>query len=103
MENKQSSLKSKTSSFKKRPAAQQPGASHEQIAGKAHEIWLAKGCPQGCDLENWLEAEQQLQNKSAGRLTGDFDEDARLTSEVEGQLDDPSKPAGPRSPTSLGI
>lgn len=35
-------------------------ASHDEIAALAHQIYLKKGCPQGRDLENWLEAEEQL-------------------------------------------
>lgn len=34
---------------------------HDQIARKAYEIWLAKGCPQGQDYANWKEAEAALQ------------------------------------------
>lgn len=33
---------------------------HDQIARKAYEIWLAKGCPQGQDHVNWKEAEAAL-------------------------------------------
>jgi hypothetical protein len=34
--------------------------SHDQIARRAKAIWQAKGCPQGQDQQNWLEAEKQL-------------------------------------------
>lgn len=33
---------------------------HEQITQRAYEIYLKRGCPEGCDLEHWLEAERQL-------------------------------------------
>lgn len=33
---------------------------HEQVAERAHEIWLRKGQPQGQDLEIWLAAETEL-------------------------------------------
>lgn len=33
---------------------------HDEIAQRAFEIWLRKGCPAGCDEQNWLEAEQEL-------------------------------------------
>lgn len=33
---------------------------HDQIASRAREIWLAKGMPEGQDEQNWLEAERQL-------------------------------------------
>jgi hypothetical protein len=33
---------------------------HGEIATWADALWRQKGCPQGCDDEIWLEAEQQL-------------------------------------------
>jgi hypothetical protein len=35
-------------------------ASQDEIACRAREIWNARGCPDGCDVEIWLEAERQL-------------------------------------------
>ena len=32
----------------------------EQIARRAHEIWVKNGCKHGQDEQNWLEAERQL-------------------------------------------
>jgi hypothetical protein len=50
-----------------RPAgAQTPAATptvritREQIAQRAHEIWVKNGCRHGQDEQNWLEAERQL-------------------------------------------
>jgi hypothetical protein len=42
--------------------AEESGAhvTHEQIQDKAREIWHARGCPVGQDLEIWLEAEKAL-------------------------------------------
>lgn len=34
--------------------------SYEQIAQRAFEIWVAKGRPQGQDIENWKQAEGEL-------------------------------------------
>lgn len=34
---------------------------HDEIAKKAYEIWLAKGCPQGEEEANWLEAKAALE------------------------------------------
>ncbi len=31
---------------------------YDEISRVAYEIWLKKGMPAGCDMENWLEAEQ---------------------------------------------
>ncbi|WP_395746663.1 DUF2934 domain-containing protein [Prosthecobacter sp.] len=39
------------------PAASVP---LERIAAKAYDIWLAKGCPERCDLEHWEAARQEL-------------------------------------------
>lgn len=32
---------------------------HEEVTQRAQKIWQARGCPEGCDLEIWLEAEQE--------------------------------------------
>jgi hypothetical protein len=32
----------------------------EQVAQRAHEIWVKNGCKHGQDEQNWLEAERQL-------------------------------------------
>jgi hypothetical protein len=34
--------------------------SHDVIATRAEALWRARGCPQGCDNELWLEAERQV-------------------------------------------
>jgi hypothetical protein len=52
----------------KKPAATKPAKAatpaakptHDQIAAKAHEIWIAKGRPDGLCAQNWAEAEQLL-------------------------------------------
>jgi hypothetical protein len=33
---------------------------HEQIAQRAHEIWVKQGCRDGQDQQHWLEAERQV-------------------------------------------
>jgi len=33
---------------------------HDEIARQAQEFWQDRGCPAGCDLAIWLEAEQAL-------------------------------------------
>lgn len=40
---------------------------HEQIARRAHEIWVKRGRKQGEDRQNWLEAEAQLKAELARR------------------------------------
>jgi hypothetical protein len=39
-----------------------PSASptHQQIAKRAFELWVAKGRPHGKDEENWRQAEREL-------------------------------------------
>ena len=32
----------------------------EAISQRAHEIFVQRGCPEGRDMEHWLEAEAQL-------------------------------------------
>jgi hypothetical protein len=43
---------------------------HEQITRRAYEIYLERGCPEGRDLEHWLEAETQLGSAMAGNGNG---------------------------------
>jgi len=40
--------------------------SRAQIEKRAHEIWLAAGCPHGDDLGHWLQAEREAQKGRAG-------------------------------------
>jgi hypothetical protein len=44
------------------PAADAPAASRtEEIAARAHAIWIAKGSPNpGTPLEDWLQAEREI-------------------------------------------
>jgi hypothetical protein len=37
---------------------------HDRIAWEAHTIWKEKGRPQGKDMDNWLEAEARLRNRT---------------------------------------
>ncbi len=41
------------------PAPQQP-VTHESVAERARQIWVAQGCPPNCDEVIWLEAEAEL-------------------------------------------
>ena len=38
---------------------------HDQIAQRAYEIWLAKGRPPGQEEQNWHEAEAELKRESS--------------------------------------
>src|SRR5688572_11883994 len=79
----------------------------EQIAALAHELWLARGCPVGSDLDIWLEAERQLQGSITRPLHRDpipadperFDPDEDPA--LGGELDSRGRLPTRRSPTSL--
>jgi hypothetical protein len=32
----------------------------EQVAQRAYYLWLERGCPQGMDEQNWIDAEREL-------------------------------------------
>lgn len=100
----------------------------DEIALRAHQIWMEQGCPNGHDVDNWLEAQSQLRlglnttrpNRSERAIpaaedvrTGDVarDEepfeglrsDAPLATKVEEALIDPGRPASRRSKTSINL
>lgn len=52
---------------KPRPATTGPKITHDQIARRAHEIWVKRGCKHGQDKENWFEAERQLKAELADK------------------------------------
>jgi Protein of unknown function (DUF2934) len=52
---------------KSRPATTNGKITHEQIAKRAHEIWVKQGCRHGSDQEHWFEAERQLKAELAGK------------------------------------
>jgi hypothetical protein len=40
---------------------------HEMIARRAHTIWETRGCPDGCEMEHWLQAERELAAETSGQ------------------------------------
>ena len=34
--------------------------SHDEVAGRAYEIYRKEGCPQGRAVQHWLDAESQI-------------------------------------------
>jgi hypothetical protein len=44
----------------------QPFPTHEEIKYRAYEIYLSRGATDGHDLEDWLQAERDLSQASAG-------------------------------------
>ncbi|MTJ79694.1 MAG: DUF2934 domain-containing protein [Telmatospirillum sp.] len=43
-----------------------------RIRQRAFEIWQAQGCPEGRDLDHWLQAEVELQIADSRRSRGDY-------------------------------
>jgi hypothetical protein len=50
---------------KSRSATTGPKITHDQIARRAHEIWVKQGCIHGQDQDHWFEAERQLKAELA--------------------------------------
>ena len=45
--------------------------SGDAIARRAYELYQARGCADGCDLDDWLQAEHELRASATGRITAD--------------------------------
>ncbi|HUB81677.1 MAG TPA: DUF2934 domain-containing protein [Bryobacteraceae bacterium] len=41
---------------------------HDSIAALAHQLWMARGCPVGSDLDDWYLAESMLKSQKAGAV-----------------------------------
>jgi hypothetical protein len=37
---------------------------HNEIAARAHEIWLARGCPEGSPEADWFRAAEELRSRT---------------------------------------
>ncbi len=46
-----------------KPAAQPVQVPHEKIAARAYEKWCKRGRPHGTAVQDWLEAERELQTE----------------------------------------
>jgi hypothetical protein len=95
-----------------RPLSVSPGSpppTHEQVEALAHAIWIDRGCPEGRELDNWLEAERQLKGDVRTPLAADdipadakaIDPEATLEGAIEREFDQINPVGKPRSPTSL--
>lgn len=55
----------------------------EDIAAEAYALWEARGCQEGRDLEDWLEAEQRLRDgantRRAAAVSGPSSRDLHRT------------------------
>jgi len=47
----------------KKISVMQPQPTEQEIAVRAHELFLKRGAVAGHELEDWLEAEQELRHK----------------------------------------
>jgi hypothetical protein len=90
------------------PVPAQPQPTREQIQALAHAIWMDRGCPQGCDMEIWLEAERQLcvsRSTTPGapleRIDESVDPDRSDAARIDREMDRIVSPPEQRSPTSL--
>ncbi len=102
--NKFSRLSPESPSARARPPTQ------EQIGALANAIWMDRGCPEGRDMDHWLEAERQLGGGS-GRLPStrkelpvsetSLDPQLAKAGRIERALDRAAPTLGQRSPTSL--
>lgn len=43
---------------------------HDEIAAQAYQIYLREGCPEGRDLDHWLQAEIELRASTNGIENG---------------------------------
>jgi hypothetical protein len=40
---------------------------HDDIAALAHQLWQARGCPEGSAEEDWFQAAEQLRSRASSR------------------------------------
>jgi hypothetical protein len=65
--------------------ASHPGAvtptvlTHDDIAQRAHALYLEKGCQQGQSEQDWLQAEQELKNRQHWLQAGPGGKDQEQT------------------------
>jgi hypothetical protein len=74
----------KSTNGKKRSAVRTRSANvtESDIARRAYELYLARGCEDGHDVHDWLQAEQELQERSMSMNRDELDGKA----ESPGQL-----------------
>ena len=47
--------------------SERPTPSPDEVARRAYELFEARGCQPGHDLENWLDAERELSDNAQSR------------------------------------
>jgi len=55
----QSTKKAASPRSRRGVAGGRAAASHDAIARRAYELYEARGCAHGCDLDDWLQAERE--------------------------------------------
>ena len=50
-------------SYRVRPEIEQALPTKQQIEARAHELYLQRGCEDGHDVEDWLNAEKELKQR----------------------------------------
>jgi hypothetical protein len=49
-------------------SSSQTGPGHDKIAMRAYQKWVQRGCPQGSEQQDWLEAEAELRREMGGQV-----------------------------------
>ncbi len=90
-----------------------PDPTHEQIGALAHELWLERGCPEGSDIDIWLDAERQLRGAPprpldwdpipADPANSDPDTAPALNTEEDREIQHIGGRSGARSPTDFEV
>jgi hypothetical protein len=42
-----------------------PAPTHEEIARRAYELYIARGATRGCEFQDWITAERELTTRAA--------------------------------------
>jgi hypothetical protein len=96
---------SRTTSAPATTVLKTPPPTREQIEALAQAIWTDRGCPTGCDVEIWLEAERQLCGQTGvvppGVVTESVDPERSEAGRVDRELERIVRPPEQRSPTAL--
>ena len=53
-----------------KPATAGVSVAHDRIAMRAYDKWMKRGCPQGTDFQDWVEAEAELVAEASRGTSG---------------------------------
>ena len=94
---KASAVTSSRSTRKRTTAPAQ--VTHGEIARRAYDLFLARGCEHGHDLDDWLQAERELRgtlSTTSRRARKSSRQESGNTEVAEGEAADASRPAARR-------